>query len=109
MPPPETSAELELAARHLRVLHALLAEHVPHAEVRAFGSRVHGGAHEGSDLDLVLLNGDDPERPVAGTARLVEALQMSALPMRVEVHDWAALPAQFRAEIERGYRTLQAR
>lgn len=33
---------------------ALLGQHVPQAEVWAYGSRVNGGAHEGSDLDLVL-------------------------------------------------------
>ncbi len=53
MPPAELS-QLVLSARHLAELRALLDRHVPDAVVWAFGSRVTGGAHEGSDLDLLV-------------------------------------------------------
>ncbi len=98
-------AQLQLAPRHLATLHALLAQHVPQAAVWAYGSRVTGGAHEGSDLDLVLRGAMDTTQPVAA---LVEALQASDLPMLVEVHDGAHLPASFLAEIARGFVVLQA-
>ncbi len=106
MPPPELTA-LALAPRHLAELLALLRRHVPDAEVWAFGSRVSGGAHEGSDLDLVLRSVPDPDRPVAGMVTLQEALQDSALPMLVDVHDWALVPAAFHAAIQRAHVTLQ--
>lgn len=85
----------------------MLAHHVLGVEVWAFGSRVAGQAHEGSDLDLVLRNTVDPTRPVAGWTRLVEALQSSALPMLVEVHDGALIPPEFQLEIERRYVVVQ--
>lgn len=62
--------------------------HVADAEIWAFGSRVNGGAHEGSDLDLVLRNPRDLTRPVQGWLALKEALSDSSLPMLVDVHAW---------------------
>jgi hypothetical protein len=46
---------LDLPRRCREALEALLREHVPNAEVWAYGrSRVNGRCHSGSDLDLVL-------------------------------------------------------
>lgn len=64
--PPLDPARLQLAAPYLVQLQQLLARHVPEAEVWAYGSRVTGGAHEGSDLDLVLRDARDPAQAVAG-------------------------------------------
>lgn len=79
--------------RYLAQLKHLLATHVPEAEVWAFGSRIHGTAHKGSDLDLVLRNPHDLTAEVTGWSELIEVLQKSSLPILVEVHDWARLPA----------------
>jgi uncharacterized protein len=106
MPPGEVG-RIDLAPHHLAELRALLQRHVPDAEVWAFGSRVSGGAHQGSDLDLILRHAHDPSRPVAGMAALQEALQASALPMLVEVHDWAWVPAAFHESIQQAHLTLQ--
>lgn len=105
----DTPAGIDLAARHLALLRALLRAHVPDAEVLAFGSRVNGDAHEGSDLDLVLRNASDPERPVVGADLLRAALQDSALPMRVDAHEWASLPPAFRTEVERRCVRIESR
>lgn len=43
-------AALDLPERHRQKLQALLALHTPQAQVWAYGSRVNGKAHEGSDL-----------------------------------------------------------
>lgn len=99
---------LDLSSRHRDLLAALLRRHVPGAEVWAYGSRVTGGAHEGSDLDLVLRNPRDPSRRFATVDDLREALAASALPMLVQVHDWADLPAPLRRNIEAGYAVVQA-
>ena len=98
---------LDLAPSHLAELCELLTRHVPDAAVWAFGSRVNGSAHEGSDLDLVLRNTQEPTLPVAGMTALQEALQASGLPMLMEAHDWSQLPASFHAAIERGYVVIQ--
>lgn len=104
---PVESSQLYLEPRHLTLLHSLLRRHVPTAEVWAYGSRVSGGAHEASDLDLVLRNPADPGREVCGWQELQEALQASSLPILVEVHLWSSLPAAFQREIERSHLVIQ--
>lgn len=94
---------LELLPHHRALLERLLAEYVPDAEVWAYGSRVTGGGHDTSDLDLVLRNPADLAAPVAGRHGLIEALRDSTLPLLVEVWEWAQLPASFREEVGRGY------
>lgn len=100
-------ASLRLQPAHFRTLQDLLARHVPDAEVWAYGSRVTGGAHEGSDLDLVLRNPADLTQDVEGRTGLMEALQASSLPMLVEAHAWALLPRAFHRNVEAGYVVLR--
>ena len=100
-------AQLELSPQHLACLRELLAQHVPDAEVWAYGSRVSGGAHQGSDLDLVLRQPQDLQADVAGWMALKEAVQDSPLPMLVEIHLWPRLPNAFHQEIERCYVVVQ--
>lgn len=45
---------LHLKLRHRRMLEDILRAHVPDVEVWAYGSRISGHSHDGSDLDLVL-------------------------------------------------------
>jgi predicted nucleotidyltransferase len=106
MPQLELST-LDLAPRHLAVLRDLLARYAADADVWAYGSRVCGGAHECSDLDLVLRNPQALTKPAPSLLELEAALQESSLPMLVEVHDWAGLPAAFHRNIERCYIVLQ--
>lgn len=96
-------SHLRLLPRHLHTLQTLLAQHVPKAQVWAYGSRVTGGGHEGSDLDLVLRHPNDASRAVEGACALEEALQNSHLPMHVEVHQWSTVPASFHHNIEAQY------
>ena len=107
MPQLELSA-LQLRPVDLAALRELLARHCPQAEVWAYGSRVTGGAHDTSDLDLVLRNPSDLSQDVEGWDRLNEALQASDLPMLVDVHLWSRLPQAFHANIEAAYVVLQA-
>lgn len=107
MPKVELS-HLNLQSRHLALLQDLLRAHVPQAQVWAYGSRVIGGAHEGSDLDLVLRNSQNLSLPCESLEALREALQASALPILVDVHDWAQLPLAFHRNIEAMYVELQA-
>lgn len=96
-------AALDLPERHRQKLQALLALHTPQAQVWAYGSRVNGNAHEGSDLDLVLRNPSNLSQDVQGWAELKDALQASDLPMLVDVHLWSRLPQAFQANIEAAY------
>ena len=97
---------LSLPPRHRRMVEDLLREHVPDAEVWAYGSRVNGESHEGSDLDLVV-RGPALEPLGVEFIDLVEALQESNIPILVQAHDWANLPDGFHTEIKRDYVVVQ--
>ena len=100
--------QLDLSDRHRAIVEALLQEYVPGVEVWAYGSRVNGRSHDGSDLDLVLRNESlaplDPARMTA----IAEAFRDSNIPFLVDTHDWARLPGGFHSEIERSHIVLIA-
>lgn len=95
---------LDLSAEHLAEVRRLVAQHLPDAQVWAFGSRVSAKASAGSDLDLVVLSSDG--RPLS-LVRLREAFRESNLPFIVELLDWATIPEHFREEILRSYFVVQ--
>lgn len=79
-------AVLDLSERHLHMLQTLLSQYTPQAQVWAYGSRVRGQSHEGSDLDLVLRHRAD---------------------LSLDVHMWSRMPEAFHANIEAAYVVLQ--
>src|SRR5438132_9671434 len=93
--------KLNLKSHHLQLLLDLLEAYSPEAEVWAYGSRVNGGGHQGSDLDLVVRDPASLDQPQKKLYLLRDALEESDLPMLVDVLDWARLPEDFRREIER--------
>ena len=97
---------LDLPRRYRDQIEALLREHVPGVEVWAYGSRVSGRSHEGSDLDLVLRGPDLKRIPSGQLTDLTEALEQSNVPIIVQIHDWARLPESFHREIEQEYMVL---
>ena len=79
---------------------------MPGVEVWAYGSRVNGESHEGSDLDLVLRG--TGLQPLGGEyVDLIEAFERSNIPILIQTHDWARLPESFHREIERDYLVVQ--
>lgn len=99
---------LSLLPRHRRRIEEILQAHAPGVEVWAYGSRVNGRSHPGSDLDLVLRGSGLQTLPAEILAGLSEAFHDSTIPFFVEARDWARLPESFRAEIERDYVVLAA-
>jgi predicted nucleotidyltransferase len=96
---------IDLSAENLALVCAILRDHVPHAEVRAFGSRTTGKARRYSDLDLVVIaDGPLPWR-VDGALR--EAFSESDLPFKVDVLDWATTSPEFRAIIQAHWLPVQ--
>ena len=91
---------LHLQPKHREVLEALLREHLPDVEVWAYGSRVSGRSHDGSDLDLVLRGPGLKEIPIGQLGDFEEAVRESSIPFLVEARDWARLPERFHREIE---------
>ncbi len=97
---------LYLSSKHRAVIEALLREHLPGVEVWAYGSRVNGRSHDGSDLDLVMRGPGLNEIPIGQLGDFEEAVRDSTIPFLVEARDWARLPERFHREIERGYVVL---
>ena len=97
---------LHLESKHLHVLEALPRQHLPDVEVWAYGSRVSGKCHNGSDLDLALRGPGLTEIPINRIGDFEEAIQESDIPFLVEARDWARLPERFLREIERVHEVL---
>lgn len=85
--------------RFLTELKNIVKQTVPNAQVWAYGSRINGTAHEGSDLDLVLVGDGD-------IYALKEALQESNIPFLVDVVKFENLPESFKKEILKKYVVL---
>lgn len=105
--PASPTISLDLPQKYLEQIKALLHAHVPHADVWAYGSRVTGDSHAASDLDLVLRNPQNPLEETGALYDLKEAFIESNLPIRVDIMDWARIPASFHREIERVYVVVQ--
>lgn len=100
-------SQLQLEPRHLQLLQSLLAQYVPEAEVWAYGSRVCGNAHQGSDLDIVVRQPSELMQVQPDLAELKTAIQDSTIPILIDIHDWAQLPASFHTNIATAYVVLQ--
>ncbi|MBI5626840.1 MAG: nucleotidyltransferase domain-containing protein [Nitrosomonadales bacterium] len=105
--PASPTISLDLPQKYLEQVKALLRTHVPLTEVWAYGSRVTGSGHEASDLDLVLRNPQNLQEESSALYDLKEAFTESNLPIRVDIMDWARIPASFHREIERAHVVVQ--
>lgn len=99
---------LHLRPKDLALVHELIARHLP-AEVAvwAYGSRVNGDHYEASDLDLVLRTPTLTPLPGRVLSEFREALTDSNLPIFVDTHDWATLPASFHPRILARYEVVR--
>ena len=92
---------LNLSDDDFNLIIQLIKTHLPDAIIWAYGSRVKGKSHIGSDLDVVVLNKTNDTLPSEGLQQLRQALEESDLPMLIDIHDWAYLPKSFKDEIEK--------
>ncbi len=95
---------IDLQPDHLALVQTILAQHLPQAEVRVFGSRVRDTARPYSDLDLVVVGQAKINRKTLH--RLQEAFADSDLPCRVDVLDWHRISDSFKQVIEEKYEVL---
>jgi uncharacterized protein len=75
-------------------------------EVWAYGSRVNGDAHEGSDLNLVVRSKDLQRLPVDIFMDLKNQIRESNIPIVVVLLDWGRIPEHFKTTIEVRYEVL---
>ncbi len=95
---------IDLLPHHLEIIRNILADYVPEAEVRVFGSRITGKARPFSDLDLVVVSEAKLDWRIL--ADLKEAFEESDLPFRVDVIDWHTINDNFRKVIAEKYEVI---
>ena len=88
---------IQLPPAHLGLVQAILADHVPHARVLAFGSRAAGTPRKYSDLDLAIIQPEPLSLRVI--SRLKNAFEDSDLPICVDVVDWNQADNEFKAAV----------
>ena len=91
---------LFLRAKYLQMLVDIFNSYCPKAEIWAYGSRIKGEAHEGSDLDLVIKNFNSPNKNIYDLRTLIND---SDIPIIVEIVDFNNVPASFQEEILKDY------
>lgn len=95
-----------LREKDKQTLNAIFSKLEMPVEVWAYGSRVNGTAHEGSDLDLVIRTAGLSPLPYDVYALLREQITDSNIPILVDIFDWARLPASFHQNILERYEVL---
>ena len=90
---------IDVPAHHLTSIKQILAKHLPHVEVLAFGSRISGKAKPYSDLDLVIR--EKKIIPINTLARLKMDFEESDIPFRVEIIDWNGISREFKKVIKK--------
>ena len=97
---------LDLDPAYLTELQTILQKQLPNKIVWAYGSRVKGKAHSGSDLDLTIIDPNGSNIPPQQIYALRNAIEESNLPILVDVLDWALLPETFKKEIKKKHIVL---
>lgn len=91
---------LFIKPEQLRMLTDIFDNYCPKAEIWAYGSRIKGEAHSGSDLDLVVKNFNSDE---VYLSELRELIQESNIPFLVDIFEFESLPKSFQDEILKDY------
>ena len=86
--------------RHLKMLTDIFDSYCPNAEIWAYGSRLDGTAHSGSDLDLVI---KDFGGEKLYTFELKEMFSESNIPFLIDILEFDKIPESFQKEILKNY------
>ena len=92
--------KLQISSSILQQIQSIIHKLYPEALVWAYGSRVKGNCHAGSDLDLVVIDFGSGE---GSTSILREAFSNSSIPFLIDIRYWAKLPKHFQDEITNNY------
>ena len=95
-----------LKERHKDILMQIFSQIPFSLEVWAYGSRVNGDAHEGSDLDLVIRTLNNEYFPNQFYHQLKENITESNIPFLVDLFLWHQLPKSFQRNIEEKHEVL---
>ena len=91
---------LNVKQEYLEELKEIFNKYCPKAEIWAYGSRLKGDCHSGSDLDLVVKNFNEEGKYLY---ELKELLNDSDIPFLIDIQEFDYLPKSFQQEIEKSY------
>ncbi|MBS0288744.1 MAG: nucleotidyltransferase domain-containing protein [Proteobacteria bacterium] len=91
---------LHISDIELKEIKNIIKKLYPAAVVWAYGSRVNGNCHEGSDLDLVVI---DFGVAKGNINQVREAFSESDIPILIDIRYWGDLPTSFQEEIKKSY------
>lgn len=92
-------SKLFLRPQYLKILTDIFESYCPEAEIWAYGSRVKGDAHEGSDLDMVVKSFNSNKN----IYKLRELINDSNIPILTDILEFEKLPKSFQEEIKKEY------
>lgn len=95
--------KLFIKPQYLKILTNIFDNYCPNAEIWAYGSRIKGNAHDGSDLDLVVKSFNSDK---AKLSELKQLINDSNIPFLVDINEFDKLPKSFQDEISKNYVTL---
>ena len=75
-------------------------------EIWVHGSRVSGDCHDGSDLNLVVVNRDEKVNIRKMYLDFIDQLRDSKIPILVDVKEWNSIPISFQNNIIRQYEVV---
>ena len=85
----------------LNELEPIFSRLIPPWQVWLYGSRARGDHHPGSDLDLFLKHPKHADLVFSCMEDLVEALYSSAVPVPIDILDWARTSVENRSLMAR--------
>jgi predicted nucleotidyltransferase len=88
--------KLFVKEKYLKDLLSIFEKYCPKAEIIAYGSRVGGDCHDGSDLDLAIKNLDKCEIKLY---ELKEIFRNSNIPFLIDIVEFEKIPESFQKEI----------
>ena len=91
---------INLKQEYLNELYKIFQEYCPNAEIWAYGSRVNGDSHSGSDLDLTIKSFNEEKKYLS---ELKNLLNDSDIPFLIDITEYKKLPEIFQEKIKKGY------
>ena len=94
---------LFIKEKYLDELLGIFKNYCPKAEIWAYGSRLNGDAHGGSDLDLAVKDFNDENSNIFD---LRQILNDSNIPFLIDIFELEKLPLSFQDEIKKNYMVI---
>ena len=89
---------IDLKPAYVNTLCRIFDSYCPKSEIWAYGSRVYGDNHNGSDLDLVVMSFNSSQNKMSELKQLISD---SNLPFLVDITEYSSLPESFQKEVRK--------